>query len=337
MEGGVERSVQSRPAWHTPGAHWLSFSALLMMCLLEWSSVARAQLSVDFETYPGGAATTIGDVVGTDAYTDLGISLLVGAAGGASSIVDGTSYGMSGHALMSTTSSGNPDYQYVELTQARDALTLKVAATIEGEYELDVIRGATFDTVTLGPVTLGPTATIIVIPETEVYGVYIGDDLQGLGSHIVIDDILEDQCPLDSAKTSPGSCGCGVPETDSDSDGTPNCIDGCINDAGKIAPGTCGCGMPDIDTDTDGTLDCNDLCPNNAGKITPGTCGCAMLDTDSDSDGTPNCNDLCPNDPAKLAAGSCGCGMPETDSDSDGTPDCNDLCPNDPAKLAAGS
>ncbi|MCU0663878.1 MAG: clostripain-related cysteine peptidase [Myxococcota bacterium] len=32
-----------------------------------------------------------------------------------------------------------------------------------------------------------------------------------------------DQCPNDPNKTSPGICGCGTPDTDSDGDGTPNC------------------------------------------------------------------------------------------------------------------
>jgi hypothetical protein len=34
-----------------------------------------------------------------------------------------------------------------------------------------------------------------------------------------------DGCPDDGAKTAPGACGCGVAETDSDHDGTPDCID----------------------------------------------------------------------------------------------------------------
>jgi len=34
-----------------------------------------------------------------------------------------------------------------------------------------------------------------------------------------------DQCPDDGNKTEPGDCGCGVPDTDSDNDGIPNCLD----------------------------------------------------------------------------------------------------------------
>ena len=38
-----------------------------------------------------------------------------------------------------------------------------------------------------------------------------------------------DNCPDDPNKVEPGICGCGVPDTDPDSDGTPNCNDNCPN------------------------------------------------------------------------------------------------------------
>jgi hypothetical protein len=65
-----------------------------------------------------------------------------------------------------------------------------------------------------------------------------------------------DQCPSDAAKTAPGVCGCGVADTDTDSDGTADCIDSCPNDPNKIAPGACGCGLVDTDANSDGTADC---------------------------------------------------------------------------------
>jgi hypothetical protein len=54
-----------------------------------------------------------------------------------------------------------------------------------------------------------------------------------------------DNCPGDPIKTQPGRCGCGTPDTDTDGDGTPDCIDGCPSDARKTTVGLCGCGKQD--------------------------------------------------------------------------------------------
>jgi len=51
---------------------------------------------------------------------------------------------------------------------------------------------------------------------------------------------------------------------DADGDGTPDVSDGCPNDAHKTSPGTCGCGVPDVDTDSDGKCDGVDNCPSVA-------------------------------------------------------------------------
>ena len=84
-----------------------------------------------------------------------------------------------------------------------------------------------------------------------------------------------DAWPEDDDKTEPGVCGCGVPETDTDGDLTPDCADGCSSDPGKIAPGVCGCGVPDSDTDGDGQEDCIDPCDgvNDASNIPDASCG----------------------------------------------------------------
>ena len=37
--------------------------------------------------------------------------------------------------------------------------------------------------------------------------------------------------------------------------------DGCPDDPEKISPGLCGCGVSDIDSDFDTVPDCNDRCP----------------------------------------------------------------------------
>lgn len=105
------------------------------------------------------------------------------------------------------------------------------------------------------------------------------------------------------------------------------CGDACPDDPNKTDPGVCGCGVPDTDTDGDGTADCHDQCPNDPNKIAPGACGCGVADTDSDHDGTPDCFDSCPADPNKIAPGACGCGHADTDTDGDGIADCVDNCP----------
>lgn len=53
-----------------------------------------------------------------------------------------------------------------------------------------------------------------------------------------------DGCPDDPAKTEPGICGCGTPDTDSDGDGTPDCNDNCPNEDAT-----------DFDSNEDGCID----------------------------------------------------------------------------------
>jgi hypothetical protein len=128
-----------------------------------------------------------------------------------------------------------------------------------------------------------------------------------------------DGCPADAAKTAPGVCGCGVPDTDSDGDTTPDCIDGCPNDPAKTAPGACGCGTPDTDGDHDGFADCIDACPTDPNKTGPGVCGCGHADSDSDGDGVADCIDNCPS----------VANADQADADGDSLGDACDACPND--------
>ncbi|MBL9118735.1 MAG: hypothetical protein JNL80_02330 [Phycisphaerae bacterium] len=126
-----------------------------------------------------------------------------------------------------------------------------------------------------------------------------------------------DGCPTDPLKTSPGMCGCGVADLDTDSDGLVNCLDddddndgvpdnadGCPTDWRKVSPGASGCGIADVDTDGDGMLD--------------------ALDADDDDDGVLDREDGCPTDPNKSDPGQCGCGVPDIDSDGNGIADCAD-------------
>jgi hypothetical protein len=46
----------------------------------------------------------------------------------------------------------------------------------------------------------------------------------------------EDQCPEDPAKRAPGTCGCGVADTDADADGTADCADACPSGAWTTGP-----------------------------------------------------------------------------------------------------
>jgi len=147
---------------------------------------------------------------------------------------------------------------------------------------------------------------------------------------------IEDFCPSDPDKTFPGICGCGVPDIDSDGDGTPDCIDECPDNPEKILTGDCGCDTPDVDTDGDSVPDCLDQCPEDPDKIFPGLCGCGVSEIDSDADTVLDCLDECPEDPLKIIPGECGCGVPEIDTDGDSVLDCLDTCPEDPLKLLPG-
>lgn len=103
---------------------------------------------------------------------------------------------------------------------------------------------------------------------------------------------LSDECPNDPNKVVPGGCGCGVPDFDSDGDGTLDCQDTCSNDKAKTAPGACGCGIADTDSDRDGIADCRDACPNNSAKTSPGICGCGIADSDANGNGRIDCLDV---------------------------------------------
>ncbi|MBQ72321.1 MAG: hypothetical protein CMJ67_05390 [Planctomycetaceae bacterium] len=83
-------------------------------------------------------------------------------------------------------------------------------------------------------------------------------------------------------------CPLGDDEIDSDGDGTPDACDECPDDVNKIAPGTCGCGVVDTniagDYDCDGDLDLDDYL---AIRIELGICA-----ADIDGDGIVNGADL---------------------------------------------
>jgi len=95
---------------------------------------------------------------------------------------------------------------------------------------------------------------------------------------------------------------------DTDGDGTPDVSDQCPNDANKTSPGTCGCGVPDVDTDGDGKCDAVDNCPSAANADQADADGDGVGDVcdncpstsnadqaDSDGDGVGDACDNCPN------------------------------------------
>ncbi len=130
-------------------------------------------------------------------------------------------------------------------------------------------------------------------------------------------------------------------DTDGDGFGDPGfaastcTTDACPADAQKGAPGTCGCGVADTDTDHDGTPDCQDRCPDDPAKTRPGGCGCGVSDADADGDGAPDCGDTCPDDAENDADNDGICGnldncpaaanADQADTDGDGAGDaCDD-------------
>ncbi len=131
-----------------------------------------------------------------------------------------------------------------------------------------------------------------------------------------------DYCPDDPDKTEAGDCGCGVPDDTPGCGASGGTVeeDECPDDPDKTEPGECGCGQADTDSDADGTADCIDSCPNDPDKTEAGDCGCGYADEDRDDDGTSDCLDYCPDDPDKTEAGVCGCGIP------DDAPDCKLPC-----------
>lgn len=86
------------------------------------------------------------------------------------------------------------------------------------------------------------------------------DPLSGAGKAVLkITTRHLDQCPSTVIQYQAGACGCGVPETDTDSDGTLDCHESCDTDRLKTSPGACGCNVPDTDANNNGTADCVDV------------------------------------------------------------------------------
>ncbi len=85
---------------------------------------------------------------------------------------------------------------------------------------------------------------------------------------------------MDDQKTDPGQCGCGMPDTDTDSDGTADCLDECPDDDQKIAAGACGCGVAGDDAD------CQELADALVHRYQFSGTGTAVTDSKGTANGT---------------------------------------------------
>lgn len=126
-----------------------------------------------------------------------------------------------------------------------------VATTMGGVSSVTVTLGVSNTTMT-SDTTTSTTGTTDDSSSTESVTSAVTTDATSSGGASSTDDTSDtsdtggaDACPNDPNKTEAGQCGCGMPDTDSDSDGTADCNDDCPNDPDKTDPGDCGCGMPD--------------------------------------------------------------------------------------------
>ncbi|MCK6548387.1 thrombospondin type 3 repeat-containing protein, partial [Myxococcota bacterium] len=130
----------------------------------------------------------------------------------------------------------------------------------------------------------------------------------------------DDRCPTDATKTVPGICGCGIPDTDTDGDGTPDCNDACPIDATN-------------DVDGDGLCASSDNCPSSSNASQSDADGDGMgdvCDGDDDNDGVSDAVDNCAldsNSDQANADGDAAGDICDSDDDNDGVADGSDNCP----------
>ena len=146
-----------------------------------------------------------------------------------------------------------------------------------------------------------------------------------------------DGCPDDPDKAEPGACGCGVPDTDSDGDGVPDCNDGCVDNLELDSDGDGVGDVCDPDDDNDGVIDAADNCAltANSDQADNESDGIGdVCDLDDDNDGVPDdAPDNCPftanSDQADFDMDSLG-DVCDGDADGDLVDDTLDICPFDP-------
>ncbi|MFM1805721.1 MAG: hypothetical protein RL136_2600, partial [Planctomycetota bacterium] len=95
--------------------------------------------------------------------------------------------------------------------------------------------------------------------------------------------VAGDECPADGGKTEPGTCGCGVPDTDTDADGLADCIDNCPSIANADQLDCNANGVGDVCELADGSAtDCNENAVLDSCDLASGT------STDIDGSGAPD-------------------------------------------------
>ncbi|MBK7874686.1 MAG: thrombospondin type 3 repeat-containing protein [Planctomycetes bacterium] len=98
--------------------------------------------------------------------------------------------------------------------------------------------------------------------QTNTDGDVQGDVCDADDDNDTVADVT-DNCPLvanTNQANNDGDADGDACDSDDDNDGTPDLADGCPFDAQKASPGQCGCGVPDTDTDGDTVADCIDNC-----------------------------------------------------------------------------
>jgi hypothetical protein len=154
-----------------------------------------------------------------------------------------------------------------------------------------------------------------------------------------IDDLCEinlGDAPDCNGNRTPDEC-----ESDRDGDGAIDDCDGCPDDPNKIEPGVCGCGVPDTDSDGDTVPDCIDKCPGGDDRVDsdgdgiPDDCDTEPVRGDSNCDGGVDFNDIDCYVAALIGEDSWNaCGRDEgcdylgvNDINGDGSVDFNDIDP----------
>ncbi|MCC6933546.1 MAG: LamG domain-containing protein [Deltaproteobacteria bacterium] len=151
-----------------------------------------------------------------------------------------------------------------------------ITATITGSLEFTEQTGITLDRRKLQAFP-GTNSFFISVPSEQVVYYVTVQNSDALGANIVaVNSQQPDPNTIDSEAAAPH----WVFTTDT-----------CVSDPNKYASGVCGHGVADTDSDSDGTPDCNDACDNDANKTTPGTCGCNVADVDSNNNGIEDCEE----------------------------------------------